>query len=131
MYRSLTGKYQFSTWREKFYTGFSQECGKWLKEKLIKEGSQLASSTNQLEILAKDGKVREIDVIDIEQALRLIQLIPSKKTELFRMWLAKVGTNILVKLWIRSLLLTERFRIIEDLVMTEQKATSEKSTKKQ
>jgi hypothetical protein len=38
-----------------------------------------------------DGKLRETDVADTEQLLRLIQSIPSPKAEPFKMWLAKVG----------------------------------------
>jgi hypothetical protein len=33
------------------------------------------------------------DVIDTEQLLRLIQSIPSKKAEPFKMWLANVGNE--------------------------------------
>lgn len=40
---------------------------------------------------ASDGKMRETDVADTEQILRLVQSIPSPKAEPFKMWLAKVG----------------------------------------
>jgi hypothetical protein len=40
---------------------------------------------------AEDGKMRLTDVADTEQILRLIQSIPSKKAEPFKLWLAKVG----------------------------------------
>ncbi len=40
---------------------------------------------------AGDGKLRETDVADTEQLLRLIQSIPSPKAEPFKQWLAKVG----------------------------------------
>ena len=39
------------------------------------EGSQLVSNTNQLKLLAPDGKMRLTDVADTEQILRLIQSI--------------------------------------------------------
>jgi hypothetical protein len=42
---------------------------------------------------AKDGKMRFTDVADTEQVLRLIQSIPSKKAEPFKLWLAKVGNE--------------------------------------
>ena len=42
-------------------------------------------------MLAEDGKLRETDVADTEQLLRLIQSIPSPKAEPFKQWLAKVG----------------------------------------
>lgn len=64
---------------------------KWLKNKLIDEGSELVSNTNQLKMQAYDGKFRETDVMDTEQILRLVQSIPSKKAEPFKLWLAKVG----------------------------------------
>ena len=64
---------------------------KWLKNKLIDEGSELVSNTNQLKMKAYDGKFRETDAMDTEQILRLVQSIPSKKAEPFKLWLAKVG----------------------------------------
>jgi hypothetical protein len=64
---------------------------KWLKNKLKGEGSELVSNTNQLKMEAADGKMYLTDVADTEQVLRLIQSIPSKKAEPFKLWLAKVG----------------------------------------
>jgi hypothetical protein len=66
---------------------------KWLKNKLKEEGSELVSHTNQLKLLARDGKSRLTDVGDTEQILRLVQSIPSRKAEPFKMWLAKVGNE--------------------------------------
>ncbi|MCF7859828.1 MAG: hypothetical protein K9N07_10990 [Candidatus Cloacimonetes bacterium] len=62
-----------------------------LKTRLKKEGSQLATNCSQLKMLASDGKNYKTDVADTEQLLRLIQSVPSKKAEPFKMWLAKVG----------------------------------------
>ncbi|MDR3000111.1 MAG: Bro-N domain-containing protein, partial [Fibromonadaceae bacterium] len=64
---------------------------KWLKGKLAEEGNELVSITNQLKMPASDGKNYLTDVADTEQVLRLIQSIPSKKAEPFKMWLARVG----------------------------------------
>jgi hypothetical protein len=64
---------------------------KWLKGKLIDEESELVSNTNQLKLTAADGKKYNTDVMDTEQLFRLIQSIPSKKAEPFKLWLAKVG----------------------------------------
>ncbi|MCL2876518.1 MAG: Bro-N domain-containing protein, partial [Betaproteobacteria bacterium] len=64
---------------------------KWLKNKLNAEGSELVSSTNQLKMVAPDGKMRLTDAADTEQIFRLIQSVPSKKAEPFKLWLAKVG----------------------------------------
>jgi hypothetical protein len=66
---------------------------KWLKNKLIAEGSQLVSVTNQLKMRSSDGKNYLTDVADTEQILRLIQSIPSKRAEPFKLWLAKVGNE--------------------------------------
>ncbi len=39
----------------------------------------------------KDGKRYKTDVANTEQLLRIIQSIPSKKAEPFKLWLAQVG----------------------------------------
>ena len=64
---------------------------KWLKNKLKNEGSQVVSNTIQLKMLAPDGKMRLTDAAYTEQILRLIQSIPSKKAEPFKLWLARTG----------------------------------------
>jgi DNA-damage-inducible protein D len=62
-----------------------------LKKKLKKEGSELSDKIGQLKMFAEDGKMRETDVVYVEQAFRLIQSIPSPKAEPFKLWLSKVG----------------------------------------
>lgn len=62
-----------------------------LKQRLKDEGSQLVTDCHQLKMLAADGKHRLTDVATTEQLLRIIQSIPSKKAEPFKMWLAQVG----------------------------------------
>ena len=64
---------------------------KVLKNRLKKEGSQLVTNCNRLKMLSQDGKRRLTDVANTEQLLRLIQSIPSKKAEPFKLWLAQVG----------------------------------------
>ena len=64
-----------------------------LKTRLKAEGSQLATNCSQLKLESSDGKFYNTDVADTEQLLRLIQSIPSKKAEPFKMWLAKVGNE--------------------------------------
>jgi len=66
---------------------------KVLKHRLLEEGNQTVTNCNQLKMLAEDDKMRETDVADTEQVLRLIQSIPSKKAEPFKLWLAKVGNE--------------------------------------
>ena len=64
---------------------------KVLKNRLKKEGSQLVTNCNQLKMQSSDGKFYKTDCMNTEQLLRLIQSIPSKKAEPFKMWLAQVG----------------------------------------
>ncbi len=64
---------------------------KVLKNRLKEEGSQLVTNCNQLKMTAQDGKKRLTDVANTEQLLRLIQSVPSKKAEPFKLWLAQVG----------------------------------------
>ena len=69
----------------------SRNYWKWLKGKLNEEESELVSETNQLKMKSTDGKYYNTDVMTTEQVLRLIQSIPSKKAEPFKLWLAQVG----------------------------------------
>ena len=62
-----------------------------LKQRLKTEGNELVTNCHQLKMKAADGKRRLTDVATTEQLLRIIQSIPSKKAEPFKMWLAMVG----------------------------------------
>ena len=62
-----------------------------LKRRLIDEGSELHEKIVQLKMKAKDGKMRETDVLDTEGIFRLIESVPSPKAEPFKLWLAKLG----------------------------------------
>ena len=64
-----------------------------LKAKLKQEGSELSEKIGQLKMKSKDGKFYNTDVADTEQILRLVQSIPSKKAEPFKLWLARVGSE--------------------------------------
>lgn len=64
-----------------------------LKTRLKQEGSQLATGCSQLKLTAADGKKYLTDVADTAQILRLIQSIPSKRVEPFKLWLAQVGSE--------------------------------------
>ncbi|MBD9054375.1 MAG: hypothetical protein EGR23_12470 [Holdemanella biformis] len=64
-----------------------------LKIRLKKEGSQLTTNCSQLKLKADDGKSYKTDVANTEQLLRIIQSIPSKKAEPFKLWLAQVGRD--------------------------------------
>ena len=64
-----------------------------LKKRLKEEGAdELLTNCKQLKLPAADGKNRATDVADLEQTLRIIQSIPSKKAE-------PILTNILTKAW--------------------------------
>ena len=62
-----------------------------LKQRLNEEGNETVTNCHQLKMKAADGKNRLTDVATTEQLLRIIQSIPSKKAEPFKMWLAQVG----------------------------------------
>ena len=66
---------------------------KVLKKRLIDEGNQSVTNCNRLKLTARDGKQRETDVADMEQMFRIIQSIPSKRAEPFKVWMAKVATE--------------------------------------
>ena len=69
-----------------------------LKTKLAAEGSELSSNMGQLKMPSSDGKNYLTDVADTEQVLRLIQSVPSKKAEPFKLWLASLGQERLNQL---------------------------------
>ena len=63
-----------------------------LKKRLIDEGSnETVTKCNALKLVAADGKKRFTDCADTETIFRIIQSIPSKNAEPFKLWLARVG----------------------------------------
>lgn len=62
-----------------------------LKNRLKNEGSEIVTKCDKLKLQSIDGKFYKTDVADTETLFRLIQSIPSKKTEPIKLWLAKVG----------------------------------------
>ena len=62
-----------------------------LKTRLKKEGSQLTTNCSQLKLKSSDGKYYKQDVLDTKGILRLIESIPSKNAEPFKIWLAQMG----------------------------------------
>ena len=76
-------------------TDSSQPRKYWndLKRKLKQEGSQLSEKIGQLKLQSSDGKFYSTDVVNTKDLLRLIQSIPSKKAEPFKIWLAQVGSE--------------------------------------
>jgi hypothetical protein len=51
----------------------------------------IGTSCPQVDMITESGKVRNTLVGNLENCFRLIQSIPSKKAEPFKIWLAKVG----------------------------------------
>lgn len=64
-----------------------------LKGRLKKEGNETLTNCKRLKLIAEDGKRRMTDVVTTEEALRLIQSIPSPKAEPLKLWLAQVGAQ--------------------------------------
>lgn len=64
-----------------------------LKQRLKYEGNETVTNCHQLKLKAADGKMRLTDVATTEQILRIVQSIPSKKAEPFKLWLAQVGSE--------------------------------------
>ncbi len=54
---------------------------------------QLSPIWVRLKLRAADGKMRHTDCVNTRGAFRLIQSIPSKKAEPFKLWLAQVGQD--------------------------------------
>jgi len=66
----------------------------WFKMKIrisTDDGLELSTICRQLKLKAADGKMRQTDVSNVQNLLRIIQSIPSPKAEPFKQWLAKVG----------------------------------------
>ena len=64
-----------------------------LKKRESEEGIELSTICRQLKLKAPDGKLRETDCANKQGIFRIIQSIPSKKAEPFKLWLAKVGSE--------------------------------------
>lgn len=65
-----------------------------LKKRIVEESkNELLTNCKQLKMKSTDGKMRLTDVANTEQLLRIIQSIPSKKAEPFKLWLAEVGKD--------------------------------------
>lgn len=63
-----------------------------LKQRLKEEGNESVTNCHQLKMKShKDGKMYKTDAANTEQLLRIIQSIPSKNAEPFKLWLARVG----------------------------------------
>ena len=70
-------------------TGSKDALAYW--RKLKQREPQLVTICHSLKLASKDNKLRNADCINTKNAFRLIQSIPSKNAEYFKIWLAQVG----------------------------------------
>ena len=62
-----------------------------LKQRLSEESNESVTNCHRLKMPAKDGKMRETDVANTKELLRIIQSVPSPNAEPFKQWLAQMG----------------------------------------
>ncbi len=62
-----------------------------LKSRMIKEGNETVTNCDTFKLKAKDGKLRNTDMLDTKGIFRLIESVPSPKAEPMKMWLANLG----------------------------------------
>lgn len=67
---------------------------KYLKAKLKKENNELVSTTNQLKLIAADGKKYLTDTFDYEGVIELAKNFPSKQANRFIEWFANTDETI-------------------------------------
>lgn len=67
---------------------------KYLKTKLRKDGSELVSVTNQLKLLASDGKRYLTDVLDNDGVISLAKSFPNNKASRFIEWFTNSDESI-------------------------------------
>ena len=64
-----------------------------LKSRMVKEGNETVTNCDAFKLKAKDGKMRNTDMLDTKGILRLIESVPSPKAEPFKLWLASLGSE--------------------------------------
>jgi len=62
-----------------------------ISQRLREEGSEVVTNCHRLKLLSSDGKNYETDCANTKDMFRIIQSVPSKKAEPFKLWLAQVG----------------------------------------
>lgn len=67
---------------------------KYLKTKLRNEGNEVVSGTNQLKMLAPDGKRRLTDVLDNDGVIALAKSFPNNKASRFIEWFTNSDESI-------------------------------------
>ena len=64
-----------------------------LKQRLKSEGSEVVTFCHELKMISSDGKYYKTDAMATKDVFRVIQSIPSKKAEPFKMWMAQVASE--------------------------------------
>ena len=64
-----------------------------LKYRMIQEGNETVTNCDTFKLKARDGKMRNTDMLDTKNIFRLIESIPSPKAEPFKLWLASLGSE--------------------------------------
>jgi hypothetical protein len=64
-----------------------------LKSRMIQEGNKTVTNCDTFKLKARDGKMRNTDMLDTKNMFRLIESIPSPKAEPFKLWLANLGSE--------------------------------------
>ena len=95
---------------EKWYFSIVDVCGvltdskdptaywRKLKQRLKEEGNETVTNCHALKLRAADGKMRLTDVADTEQLFRIIQSVPSPKSEPFKQWMAQLASQRLYQM---------------------------------
>lgn len=73
---------------------------------------------------ARDGKLRITDVATISQLLRIIQSIPSRQAEPFKLWLASVGSERINEVQDPELTINRAMREYNELGYSEAKKSN-------
>lgn len=76
-------------------TGSKNPRNYWnmLKSREVEYGVELSANCVQLKLEASDGKMRETDCSNKQGIFRIIQSVPSRRAEPFKLWLARIGSD--------------------------------------
>lgn len=66
-----------------------------VKRRMKEEGSEVSTNCRLLKIKAADGKYYDTQVMTLPQLLRMLQSLPSKKAEPFRVFMAEAGYTLI------------------------------------
>ena len=66
---------------------------KQMKFRLMKKHSRLMKNTHQVKLRAKDGKLRNTDVMDYKKVIQLIQAMSCDKVDRIKAWLGSIAAK--------------------------------------